>query len=119
MEVSYILSSDELYTIIIHDQDFSDAGRKFCNEALNNATICDLTGLIEKKLAQQREDELELEPVLKMISIAISKANSAEQQNNIWIVTSPWITLLLKQYKHQENHWKITPVKEAQNETDS
>jgi len=113
MEVSYILSSDELFTLISLNQDLSGAGQKFCYEALENATICDLSGLVEKKLAQQMEDELNLEPVLRMVSTAISQADSAEQQNNIWKINSPWLALLCMKYEYQENHWKVTPVKEV------
>ena len=113
MEVSFLLSLDELYTLIALTPEVSKAGRRFCDEALSGAEICDLSGLVEKKLAHRMEDELVIEPVLRMVCGAISKADSAEVNGEAWSICSPWVALQCEKYAYHEDHWKITPVKEA------
>jgi len=110
MDVSFILSADELYTLISLIPDMTISGKHFCDEALAGAEICDLSGLIHKNMAKQVEDELELEPVLRMISSAVSKATSAEHHDGIWSIRSEWIDLRCEKYPYHDNHWKVTPV---------
>jgi len=113
MDVSFILSSDELYTLIFLATETSEAGQKFSDEALAGAEICDLSGLVEKNLARRVEDELDLEPVLRMVANAISNADSADLRGEVWDISSPWVSLLCERYAYHENHWKITPLKEV------
>jgi len=110
MEVSFILSSDELYTLILLSGEMTEAGQQFCDKTLHDAQANDLSGLIEKNLAKKVEDELELEPVLRMISSAISQADNTELNNGVWSIRSPWVDLRCEKYQFNENHWKITPV---------
>jgi len=111
VDVSFILSSDELYTLISLAPQVSDAGQKFYTDALSGAIICDLSGLVKKKLAHHIEDEIDIEPVLRMVSDAISQADSIETDKGVWKIKSPWVSLVCERYVYHENHWKITPVK--------
>ena len=113
MDVSFILSSDELYTLIFLAPEVSGAARSFCDEALPDAIICDLSGLVEKNLARRVEEELDLEPVLRLIAKAISHADYVEFHGDVWSICSAWISLLCEKYAYHDNHWKITPLKEA------
>jgi len=117
VDVSFILSSDELYTLISLAPQLSNAGQQFYTDALSGAIICDLSGLVEKKLAHRIEDEIDVEPVLKMISDAISKADSIETENGVWKIKSPWVALVCERYIYHENHWRITPVKDKEAES--
>jgi len=110
MDVSFILSAEEFFTLISLVPDATEAGQQFRNEVLGGAEICDLSGLIEKNMARRVEDELVLEPVLRMISSAVAKADSAEVHNGIWSIRSPWVELRCEKYLYHKNHWKITPV---------
>jgi len=110
MDVSFILSSNELYTLISLASDTTKASQQFCEDALSGAEICDLSGLIEKGLAREFGDGLELEPVLRMIAGALSKADRATYHEAAWDIRSQWVNLLCEKYPFNENHWKITPV---------
>ena len=110
MEVSFILSAEEFFTLTSLVSDVTEAGERFRNEALCGAEICDLSGLIEKNMARQVDDELVLEPVLRMISSAVLEADSAEVNDGIWSIRSQWVELRCEKYLYHENHWKITPV---------
>jgi len=110
MEVSFILSNDELYTLLKIAKEKTKAGKRFIDEALHDAKLCDLSGLIEKKLARSTNGDLELEPVLRMVTDAISRATSAELQEEVWNIRSPWVDLLCENYPYHEGHQRITPV---------
>lgn len=112
MDVSFILSSDELYTLMLLAPEISENGRRFIDEALAGAKICDLSGLVEKNLARRVDDELDLEPVLRLIADSISNAGNAQPDAEVWNISSPWVSLVCERYAYHENHWKITPVKE-------
>jgi len=112
MEVSFIISSDELYTLLSLTSELSVSGQNFYNEALTNASICNLSGLIEKELAHYVNNELEIEPVIKMIVSAISQADNIDKHSEVWCIHSRWITLFCERYEYHENHWRITPIKE-------
>lgn len=113
MDVSFILSSDELYTLIFLTPEVTEAGRRFSDEALSDAIVCDLSGLVEKNLARRVKDELDLEPVLRLVADAVSNADSVEFNGEIWSIRSARLSLLCQRYAYHENHWKITPLKEA------
>ena len=111
MEVSFILKTDELYTLMSLIPERTEAGKKLYNEALSGASACDLSGLVEKNLAQFIENELVIDPVLRMISSALSIADSVVLYDEVWYIESKWIDLKLEQYKYNEDHWRITPLK--------
>jgi len=111
MEVSFILKTDELFTLLSLAPERSNAGQKLYDEAVSGANVCDLSGLIEKKLALLIEDELVIDPVLHMISSALSVADSAELHDDVWDIKSKWIDLHLEKYKYNEDHWRITPLR--------
>ena len=112
MEVSFILTTDELFTLITEMKGKTEAGKEFEKKALSGAVLCDLAGLAEKKLACIKEDEIELVPVMRMIIDAISNAEKIECHGSYWEVCSAWVTLRCEKYLHNENHWKISPIKE-------
>jgi hypothetical protein len=112
MDVSFILSSDELYTLISLIPDATSDGQGFVKEALVGAVICDLSGLVNKKLANHIEEEIDIEPVVRMVISAIAKANSVKHNEGVWTIKSSWIALICEKYFYNDNHWKITPLKE-------
>ena len=112
MDVSFILSSDELYTLISLIPVRTEAGARFAGAALSGARLCDLSGLLEKKLARRVNGELELAAVIRMLSDAISRADSASNHNGVWEIRSPWVSIRCEDYPYQENHFKITPLED-------
>jgi len=112
MEVSFILSENELLTLISVNTGITEAGQHFVDAALAGAELCDLLTLVEKNLAKSIDDELELEPVLRMVADALAHADSAEINDEVWTIRSPFITLKCQQYPYHDGHWMITPVKE-------
>ena len=112
MEVSFILSNDELYTLISLIPVRTEAGARFVEEALSGAQLCNLNGLLEKKLARRADGELELElaPVVRMLSDAIARADSAKNHFGSWEIRSQWVSLRCAACPHQENHLIITPL---------
>jgi hypothetical protein len=112
MDVSFILSSDELYTLISLIPDVTNDGQQFINRALCGADICDLSGLVDKKLAHRIEEEIDIEPVVRMVASAIAKADSIEYDEGVWNIKSSWVALICEKYVYNDNHWKITPLKE-------
>ena len=118
MDVSYIFSADELFTLISLIPDRSDAGQRFCEDALADAALCSLDGLGAKKMAKQHPgNQLELAPVIRMITETLAKAESLERIKNGWLLRSPWITVSCEAYPHLERHYLITPLEEAASET--
>jgi len=112
MEVAFILSLNELFTLMSMIPGGSDAGRQFSKDALPGASMCDLGGLAEKKLARYNTDgKMELMPVVRMLTDALARADSVESFENGWIVRSPWITLQCENYPYNQKHLKITPIK--------
>ena len=113
MEVSFILSTDEVFTLISLMDTQTEDGKKFVTEALAGGKINDLSGLVEKKLAVIKEDEIELVPVMKMIVDTIANADRAISHDNHWEICSEWVILRCERYPYKEEHWKISPVKGA------
>jgi len=110
MEVSFILSKDELLTLIVSMPELSEAGEKFVEKALFDAEINDLSGLFEKNMAKQSGDEIELEPIVQMIVDSIATADSCELNDDTWIINSPWLLLECTKNPYLDNSWKITPI---------
>ena len=113
MEISFILSADEIFTLISMMLNRTKSGTEFLENALRGAKLCDLSGLINKKLAHIDGDELELEPVIRMVIDSISNADIAEDHGNYWEIHSAWINLHCEIYPFKADYWKITPVKGA------
>lgn len=114
MEVSYIISEDELFTLISMTSNHTDAGRLFCAEVLSEAKVCDLDGLVDKNIAVKRaNNQVELTPVFNMFIDSLAQADSIQNVGNSWIIQSPWITLRCEAYPFIEKHIKITPMKEG------
>lgn len=109
METSFILSDDEIFTLMSLAANRTEPGARFAREALPYAGMCDLSGLVEKKLARLVEGKLEIEPVIDMLADAIAQATAAERRDDAWQITSPWIALRCEKYIYKEAHWKITP----------
>ena len=81
MDISILLSKNELFTLISLEQNHSEAGRRFAEAALAGAERCDLSGLAERKLAKRvGADGLELAPVVRMIADALAHADEAEER---------------------------------------
>ena len=112
MDVSYILSGDELFTLMSLVSNHTDAGKLFLAEVLSDAECCDLEGLAQKKMAKYCPDgQMELAPVIRMLSESLACADKAEQQENGWLVSSPWVNVSCEVYPHKEKHFKLTPIK--------
>ena len=117
MDISFILSADEIFTLISLMPGQTEAGGRFVKNALPGAAMCDLSGLAEKKLARMVDGEMILTPAVRMVVDAITRADSAEYNDNAWDIRSPWISLRCESYPYLDSHWKITPLKgEQENE---
>jgi len=114
MDVSFILSSDEIYTLVSQMRTQSETGKDFIEKALANAVENDLSGLIKKNLARIEGDELILAPVIHMMIDSISNAKHAELNDGCWEIESDWITFKCEDYPYMEAHWKLTPIKGAE-----
>ena len=112
MDVSFLLSADELFTLMSLSTSRTGSGQLFADEALAGAGLDDLSGLVDKKLARRFGEELELMPVVRMISDALSRAEGIERSGETWNVRSPWVSLRCERYLYNEGLWKITPVME-------
>ena len=113
MEVSFIISADELFTLMSTVQGWTEAGRQFNAEVLGDAVICDLSELPDKKMARFIDGELELAPVIRMIADAVTRADNITRRGDIWEVASPWVTPKCERYPYREGHWRITPEEET------
>jgi len=111
MDVSFILSTDELYTLISQMNTQTQAGKAFVEKALAGAQSNDLSMLAGKNLAGVDGEELTLAPVLQMLVDAISNAGRAEYNGRYWEIDSDWVTLQCESYPFIDRHWKLTPVK--------
>ena len=113
MDVSFIFSADELLTLTSQIPGATEAGRLFCAEALSRAEVCGLNGLVEKKMAKYiANGDMELTPVVRMLTEAMARPEKIEWIENGWIVRSPWIAFKCEKYPYKENHYAITPMKE-------
>ena len=113
MDVSFILSTDELFTLISQMNNQTQAGKAFAEKALAGAQESDLTILAEKNLARIDGEELILAPVVQMMVDTISNANRTEYNGKHWEINSDWVTLQCEIYPFIERHWKLTPIKGA------
>jgi len=113
MDVSFVLSADEIFTLISLMPNRTEVGKEFVKKALPGAELCDLSGLAEKKLARIEGEELGLSPVIQMVIDAISNADHIEKSNDHWEVYSNWINLRCETYPYKEGHWKLTPLKDS------
>jgi hypothetical protein len=111
MEVSFILSANEIFTLISQTPEHTESGERFIREALAGAQSCDLTSLVKKKLAHITDNELELEPVLYMLITALSHADNAENCVSHWEIQSPWVSLRCESYPFKAGYWRLSPVK--------
>ena len=112
MDVSFILATDEIFTLMSLLPGHTEDGKRFTSEALHNAKACDLSGLAAKKLAKATNGKLELAPGIRMIIDGIARADSAVKHGAIWEIRSPWVFLRCEKYPYQEDCWKITPVED-------
>ena len=114
MDISFILTSDEIFTLMSLLPDRTEGGERFAAEALPDAKQCDLSSLADKKLAKLTNGELELAPVIRMMADAIARADSVEAKGDIWNIDSPWVSLRCEKYLYQDGCWKITPLGEEE-----
>ena len=119
MDVSFLLSSDEIFTLMSLFPGHTEGGERFAAEALIGARTCDLSSLAEKKLARLINGNLELEPVVRMVGNAIAQAENTSNQEDVWEISSPWVSLRCEKYLYKEGYWKITPVEEENSEEEN
>ena len=119
MDVSFILSLDEVFTLITLSGRQTDSGARFAKEALTGAALCDLSGLVEKKLAGRVGSEIELAPITDMMADALALSDSAELDDSVWTIRSPWVVLRCETYPYKERHFKITPLGIGSREQDA
>ena len=113
MDVSYILSADELFTLMSLFPDHSEAGKAFVADALRDAKICGLDEPVKKEMAKiYPSGEIELSPIIRMLTDALAHASDVRQTENGWICHSPWITVKCDVYAYKEGHYKLTPIKD-------
>ena len=110
MDISFILSKNELFTLISMMPGRTDAGARFIELALSGAVLCDLNGLKEKKLARIVNDKPEPVSVIRMIADSVSRADSAQLQDGAWKISSPWALLRCEACPYQEGHIRITVI---------
>ena len=110
MDIAFILSADEIITLLSQFPDHTEAGERFISNALPNALFCDLSSLAEKNLAALTDGKLELAPALRMAIDAIARAESADNNDGVWDIRSLWVFLRCEEYSYNEGYWKITPV---------
>ena len=115
MDISFIMSSDEIFTLMSLFPDQTEHGKRFAAEALTGAKPCDLSSLAEKNLAKLINGNLELAPAVRMVGNALAQADSASIHDDAWDISSPWVALRCEMYPYQERHWRITPVEEVIN----
>ena len=117
LEVSFMLSRDELYTLVLLSGEPTEAGKYFISEALAGASPDDLSGLIEKKMAHGHGEKIVVEPVIRMLGASICKAekidfiNLGNESGGTYVVCSPWIKIRCEPYPRIENCLKLTPEK--------
>lgn len=112
MDVSFILSANEIFTLMQLIPSHTEAGQLFIKEALVGAEACDLAGLIERDLARCVRDEISLEPIIRMVADTIALAESAQVHEGVWKISAPWLSLICKPDRYRKGHFIITPVQE-------
>ena len=119
-EVSFILSRDELYTLVLLSGEPSEAGRDFVAGVLAGAVQNDLLGLVEKKMAHEQNGKILLEPVVRMLGAAVCKADKVDvaeskgkksKNDGIYTIYSPWLKLRCERYARIADCIKLTPLK--------
>ena len=113
LEVSFILSDDEVFSLMSLFPDRSVAGQGFMDEALGGAVVCDLSGLVGKGLARVAGGQLELVPVVRMVADALARGDSVSRRGEVWDVRSKWVSLVCERYLFRDGHWKISPYDEG------
>ncbi|MCL2820285.1 MAG: hypothetical protein FWD38_05580 [Oscillospiraceae bacterium] len=113
MDISFIFTADEIFTLASMINNHSPAGKEFIGNALTDAQICDLSSLAEKEHAQINGDKLELEPVIRMVFDTVTKAVRVVNVDDYWMIYSNRLTLKCEKYRFKENSWKISPIKGA------
>ena len=127
MDISYIFSKDELYTLVYALQNVKtaqsetaedksagemNAGEKpIMPDFLQNAQLCDLARLAEKDMVKLYEDgQAEISPIIRMLIDAIAFPDNAENSKQGWVFKSNWITVKCETYPYKDNHYKLTPL---------
>lgn len=112
MDVSYIMSVDEIFTLMMLIPEHTAPGEQFISEALTGADNCALDELEGKKMAKRTDDgRIELAPVISMFIETLAKASAVERAESGWIVRSQWITLHCEPYPYKDKHYILTPMK--------
>ena len=116
MDISFILSADEIFTLMSLFPEHTEAGKRFINDALVQAKPCDLSSLAEKKMTRLTGGDYELAPVVRMIADSMARADSSDFIEGVWYIRSPWILLRCEEYPYRERHWRISPLYEGADE---
>jgi len=114
MDISFILSTDEIFTLMSIARMRSAEGEAFITEALADAEICDLSGLVEKKFARYTNGELSIDPIVRMIADSLAMAESIAIREESWFVNAPWVSLIIQVCEYRKDHWKITPIQKGE-----
>jgi hypothetical protein len=116
MTVSFILSIDEIYTLMSLVPEHTDAGSRLLAEVFAGGKTDGLTELIDKKLAHNINGTLELTPALRMIAFTLARPEELIAKQGFYLVRSAWIKLKLEKYTYKDGHYRITPLKEQKHE---
>ncbi len=109
LEIAFIISKNELFTLLQNTSQLSDSGIAFVKQVLNRSQIDDLNGLVEKKLAYIREGEVWIQPVIRMLVAGIARANGFESIDNGWRFDSLGMYIECLNYEHHPDHIKLIP----------
>ena len=110
MDISYIFSADELFTLV--SAMFNNPeGENSVPEFLKDAKACDLDRLVKKGMAKTFSNgEIELTPIVNMLIDALAFPDNIQEINTGFIFESNWIKVKCETYPFNENHYKLTPI---------
>lgn len=111
IEISFIMSRDELYTLILLNGEPSEWGKNFVETELGGAQKNNLLNLADKRMASFRDGKLFIEPVIRMMGAAICKTYKTEKMDGVYIIYSQWINIRYEIYSQIEGYVRLTPIK--------
>lgn len=109
MDVLFLFSRDELYTLICGHK-LTDAGQRFVDTVLEGAKKDALSHIVEKRFAVRRGETILLEPVISMLIESIAKADTFSGDASLCELTSPWVSVRCETDPHAQDGFKLTPL---------
>jgi hypothetical protein len=110
LDVSYILSFDELLTLLTLAKTQTNECRHFADSVLTDAKLIPLNGLITKGLATRIDGKIRIDTVLRMLIDTIATAETIEERKECWHLKGEHINVNIALYPHIARHIKIIPI---------